>query len=376
MKEYVTSNISLRLLNQNRILNLLYNEGSLTQSEIKEKSGLSGPTVNSALQLYKEAGIFICGEALASSGGRKPMLLAFNYDYRYAIGLEIRKHHVDISIINLKGSCLAFKSIRKVFAMTDDYLKEVNGLVKELVKENGIAEERLLGIAMAFPGEISLSGDEITRATVLNIHNVPLSSFREAFDYPLLIEYGPNAAGFGAVFRDKSIDDAVYVVITDNGIAGSVVIDKKIYRGRTGKAGAFGHIALDPNGRICDCGRRGCWSACCALNVLTNNDEIKLKDFFAKVDEGDSKAKGLLDKYLHDLSSGLIDVRLAYDTDIIIGGKIAPYLCNYLDTIKEYVFSYPVLKDDEFEISLDMSSSSPMSLGAALMLADDFLKRN
>ena len=42
------------------------------------------------------------------------------------------------------------------------------------------------------------------------------------------------------------------------GVGGGVIIDGELWTGANGAAGAFGHIAVDPNGPLCRCGQRGC----------------------------------------------------------------------------------------------------------------------
>jgi len=364
---------SLRLLNLNKVLNQVYAAGSLTQAKIKEKSHLSGPTAIQCIQFFKEKGIFYEGKALASSGGRKPTLICFNYNYRYAVGIEVRSHHIDVAIVNLKGECVILKTVRLPFEQSSAYLKEVSRIVDELIEEN-IEKEKVIGICVAFPGEISLDKSRITRSTIFGMHDVSISNLKNYFHYPVQVEYGPNAASFGAAFKDRSLIDAVYVVVTDNGIAGSVVINKKIYRGNSGKAGAFGHIQLDSKGELCSCGRRGCWSACCSVTALTGEEEGNLKDFFVRVENGDRKASEALNRYIRNMAQGIANVHLAFDTDVIIGGKIVPYLDKYKDKLIEEVFSYPVLKEERFDIRLDMTSSSPMSEGAAAMLVENYLE--
>lgn len=364
---------SLRLLNLSKVLNLVYSGSSLTQAQIKEGSSLSGPTVNQCIRFFKDKGVFYEGKTLASSGGRKPTLICFDYDYRYAVGVEIRRHHIDIAIMNLKGECIASRTERLVYEQSAEHLRAIMAAVDELVSSS-VDSEKVLGISVAFPGEISLDRSTISRSTIFDMHNVSLDRFRKIFSYPVEIEYGPNAAGFGAVFKDKNLADTAYIVVTDNGIAGSIVIDKKIYRGNTGKAGAFGHIQLDPNGRLCSCGKRGCWSAACSLTALTGQDDPDVKDFFRRVDEGDHEANEALDRYIRDMAQGIVNVHLAYDTDVIIGGKIVPYLINCLDRLKEHVFQYPVLQGESFNIRLDMTSNSPMSEGAALMMVSEYLE--
>lgn len=75
-------------------------------------------------------------------------------------------------------------------------------------------------------------------------------------------------------------------------------MNNKIYSGLSGKSGAFGHIVLDPNGKECFCGGRGCWSAYCSLYNLIGNEEDKLQTFFEKLDAKDPESMKRWDEYL------------------------------------------------------------------------------
>ena len=78
LKEQQTfSNASVRIINRGRVLRLLFQEGSMTQLEIKNRLNLSGPTVTQILQFFKEAGLLREGDEIPSSGGRKPRPFEF-----------------------------------------------------------------------------------------------------------------------------------------------------------------------------------------------------------------------------------------------------------------------------------------------------------
>lgn len=371
MDDVVMSNTLLRTLNHKRVFRLLYNEGSLTQADIKEKSGLSGPTVAQCIQSFRQSGVFIDGEELASSGGRKPRMIAFNYDYRYSVGLEIRKHHVDICILNLKGDVIYFESFRLNFELNEEYLDSVNTLVEKVIKEH-VDREMVLGIGIAFPGEVSLDRQMITRSTLLNIRqSVSLASIQKHFDLPLILEYGPNAAAFGSTFINDNQNDLIYIVITNDGLGGSVIYDNKIYRGKNGKAAAFGHFAIRSNKD----NSIQSWSYLCAITTLTQDEDGDYKSFFKDIDTNKEKQNRLND-YLTYMAQGIASVKHAYDADIVIGGKIVPYLQPYLNQIKEYVFEFKSIdENDNFNISLDAHTSSPMAYGAALMIISQYFDK-
>ena len=102
------SNISVRLINEQRILQQLYWNGGQTQLTLRNELRLSSPTITQALQAFKEAGLVLEGPEAASSGGRKPRLITFNYSAFHAVGVEIRRHH--IAVVCRAGWCASTPS--------------------------------------------------------------------------------------------------------------------------------------------------------------------------------------------------------------------------------------------------------------------------
>ncbi|MBR0473421.1 MAG: ROK family protein [Erysipelotrichaceae bacterium] len=365
--------ISLKTINMQNIFELVYKEGSLLQNEIRDRSGLSGPTVSACLQYFRKVGVFIEGEELASSGGRKPRLIAFNYGFSYAVGIEIRMNHVDIRILNLKGEVVAGNVYRLAFKHEAAYWSQVSKYTEKEIKKN-VSRDKVIGIGIAFPGEISLDGQKIVRATVFGLKNVAISDIQRYFKLPITVEYGPNAAGYGITWRNHDIKDCVCIVVTNNGVAGSVINDNKIYRGKNGEAGAFGHFVLDNRHKQCFYGNNDTWSNYCAVSELTGQEDPDLPGFFEKLKAGDKDCENRWQEYITYMARGLATVKLAFDADIVIAGRISPYLNEYYDQLKKEVSSYPFLKDEDIDILIDVTSTSPMAEGAAMIVLTSFLE--
>lgn len=374
-QEQAVSNMSVRRINRVRVLKQLFRAGSLTQMDIKNQLGLSGPTVTQALQFFTGLGLLREGDEMPSSGGRRPRLIEFCYDAFYSAGVEIRHHHVDIQVIDLQGTVVVGKVYRLVFENTAEYWQRVNVLIKETVAAAPVSRP-LLGVGIAFPGEISVSKNMVSRSTVLACRNIPLNIARENVENVLSVEYGASAAGFGVVWREPSLQNAVYIVVTNSGVAGSVIVDNRIYRGTSNKPGAFGHIVLDPNGLPCFCGGRGCWSAYCSLRNLTQSEEPDLEQFFRELQAGSQEHIRRWEGYLNRFAQALANISLSFDTGIVIGGKLAPWLEPYMEDLKRRVADYPVLSEEELCIRTDTASLSPIAEGVALTLVSSFLDDN
>jgi glucokinase len=104
------------------------------------------------------------------------------------------------------------------------------------------------------------------RATVLfapNInwrHEALKDKVEQRVGLPVVVENDANAAAWGE-FRfgaGQGHDDVVCITL-GTGLGGGIVLGGRLYRGRFGIAGEFGHIRMVPDGLLCGCGSQGCW---------------------------------------------------------------------------------------------------------------------
>ncbi|MFD5317312.1 ROK family glucokinase [Streptomyces sp. NPDC127098] len=77
---------------------------------------------------------------------------------------------------------------------------------------------------------------------------------------PVVVENDANAAAWGEYrFGAGAGHDDVICVTLGTGIGGGIIVGGRLYRGRFGVAGEFGHVRVVPDGLLCGCGSQGCW---------------------------------------------------------------------------------------------------------------------
>ena len=87
--------------------------------------------------------------------------------------------------------------------------------------------------------------------------------------YPLLLDNEANLAARAEVeTADRAGVDHLVLLTGVVGVGAGVVTAGQLLRGVRGFAGEVGHLQLDPGGRRCGCGRRGCWETVAGLNAL------------------------------------------------------------------------------------------------------------
>jgi glucokinase len=163
---------------------------------------------------------------------------------------------------------------------------------------------------------------------------------------PVVFENDANVAAWGeyAVGAGKGADDMVFFTL-GTGIGGGIINQGKLLQGCGDNANELGHVIIYPDGRLCNCGQKGCveayasasWTAARAQeavetgeksslkDVLDLNGEITCKDVYEHLESGDELAKRITDETAKALA--LVCVNMLHTTEpgriVFAGGMIA-----------------------------------------------------
>jgi predicted NBD/HSP70 family sugar kinase len=371
--------------NKKMILNLLREKREMTKQNIAKEIGVSIPTVISNINelinegLVEEAGV---GD---SSGGRKPVIVKFKPDSKYAFGVEVDIHKVRIILINLDSEILEEEqfSIDKIIEDIS-IVKNIDGLIslicnciEEIIKRKKIDRGSILGAGVALPGTVNEEKLTLEWAPNLSVRNISFENMKETLGFPVYVENEANAAAIAELKLGvaKDMRNLVYISITE-GMGTGIVVQDYIYKGKNKKAGEFGHMTIIKDGRPCKCGKKGCWEQYASQSALIQSYNeaagefiTDLKGFFSKLEKDEAKALDIWDGYLEYLAAGIQNIILILDPHyIVIGGSISNYEHFLIDALKEKVFiKNSFFSSDDIKIFTSKLKSYSSVMGAALL---------
>src|ERR671910_811353 len=122
-----------------------------------------------------------------------------------------------------------------------------------------IGATKTLGVVVDVPGLVDARSGTVKHAVNLGVDGewLPVGQLlADLVGVPVLVENDVNAATLGAVALSGA-DDVVYLSI-GTGLAAGLVLEGRLRRGEHGAAGEIGHVPVDPQGVVCQCGQRGC----------------------------------------------------------------------------------------------------------------------
>lgn len=244
------------------VLRLIWEEKQISRAEIASLAGLSRSTVSEIISEILPGGLVAeVGEG-PSRGGRRPILLEFQDDVCVTLGIEMGGAHVAVALTDLRGRVLAWASeehpVRTDPVGTRRLIAE---LCARCLAQPEAAGRPLIGIGVAVPSPVDPADPNRLSSVVLPAwqENLGLEDLSARYGVPLLVD---NDANLGALAEywwglGRDTDNLVYIKVA-TGIGSGHIIDGEIYRGATGVAGEIGHVAIDPQGKRCICGLRGC----------------------------------------------------------------------------------------------------------------------
>lgn len=323
------------------ILSYMLNYGDTSKVELAKQLNLSMPTVLTNVNELMETGLVTEKGELESTGGRKAILIGLKKDYRYAIGVDITAHHLGIVLVDLCGEVLKQQRIRMKFDAELSYYMQ---LAEELKKIYDIQADsgKILGVGISLPGIINQKEKLLVKSHALNLENYSLKMIEQILATPVYYENDANAAMLAE--NPHRLKNSIYLSL-NNTLGGAVCMDGVLFTGQNRRAGEFGHMILVPGGKKCYCGKCGCADAYCAASVLTQGGKNKLDEFMESI-QTDVKAKAVWEEYLENLAILISNLRMSYDTDIILGGEVGGYLPDYMVELGRKIFKYNLFDDD------------------------------
>lgn len=368
------NNIQVRNTNKKRILKLLYKQTGMTKQEIAEILNLSLPTVSQILKELTQLGLVSKSGVAESSGGRKPALNTILYDAKFSSGIEVTQNHLKFVLIDLSGNLKYYRKLSLKYFNGKEYYDKVAQLFEAFLTENHIKRNKLLGVGIALPGIIREKDNVLEYAPTLKMHELPLKQYADVIGYKVKFGNEANLAGYAEVWSIEHIQDAVFLSI-NKGVGGAILINNSVYNGVNFRSGEFGHMTIVKNGLECSCGRRGCFEAYCSTKRLTGDKFDDIDGFFAALEHGDEQCKNIWEEYLDNLATGINNIRMILDSDVIIGGEIGQYIGKYIDCLNDKVRARNSFNDPADYIYISRFGGKAGAVGAALLFVDEFINR-
>lgn len=244
----------LRRGNARVLLRLLREHDPCSKADLVRLSGLSAPTISSAVALLEARGLVKYIGDGESKGGRPPGLLRFQARQAFVAGADIGGTSLRMMLADLNGAVIAQWSAD--FAAHQRTPRAVCALMRKglaaLCKEAKIPMKKILHITAGAPGITNVEAGVVVSAPNLSgWSEVPLRAMIEAsMGIPAAVENDTNLAAIGEQWRGaaEGIEDFVFTAL-GTGLGAGIFLRGRAYRGANWSAGEIGYMGRKGEGR-------------------------------------------------------------------------------------------------------------------------------
>jgi len=277
---------------------------------------------------------------------------------KYALGVDIGGTNIKLGIVSETGDII-FSTMLPTNREDgpDEVMFQLKKGIKETISQN---ELDIIGIGIGAAGSVSSE-----KGTVSNPPNIPgwgvvnvVDIIKKEFNLPICIDNDANAAAIGEMLYGAGKEFNSFALVTlGTGVGGGLILNRKIYQGDFGAAGEIGHISIDYNGRLCNCGSKGCVEAYVGnhylvdivkeelpehqdsiiLKLINNNTDLLTPKIICEAAvDGDEYALFIIERTGFYVGSALSSVSNLLDIDtFIIGGGVSAFGQPLLNSIKK-----------------------------------------
>ena len=197
------------------------------------------------------------------------------------VGVDIREVKTTFALVDIRGEIIAMDYFNTMdYPDISDYVSTLSEKIIMLVEENG-GYEKVRSVGISAPSGNYFTGSIEHAANMPWKGVVPLAAMlrdRLGLAVALANDAHVTALGEKAYGSAHGMKDFIVVSISHGGLGSCIFMDGKPHLGVSGFAGEVGHTCVEPNGRECGCGSKGCLETYCSDKGLAKTIEELLAD--------------------------------------------------------------------------------------------------
>ncbi len=264
---------------------------------------------------------------------------------------------------------------------------------RQAVENAHCGMDDITSVGIGSPGTIDPVAGVVEYWSNLDFHHVPLVDMvSERLGCPAVIENDANAAALGEYAAGAGKGSSSMVAITlGTGVGGGAVLDGKLYTGFNYAGMEAGHFVIEYNGRLCTCGRRGCFETYASATAIIKRarermegsresllwkltdgspEKLEARTVFDAAAQSDLLARELVEEYESYLACGITSLINIFQPEVFcVGGGVAGAGETLLAPVRTILDREDYARDSKHRTKLTLAQlgNDAGIIGAALL---------
>ena len=266
------------------IISHINQSGNSTITDLSKDLGTSVPKTTSLINELIQDGLIQDEGKLDSTGGRRASMFGLVPDACYFLGVDVKKFHINFGLMDFTKKMI-YQKEKVPFRLenTPESLENLIQLIKAFLGEGPSSKAQILGLGITLTGRINhKTGHSFS---FFHFKEEPLAEIiQNEIGIPTFLENDSRAMAYGE-FQSNELrkENNILFINMDYGMGMGILLDGKVYYGKSGFSGEFGHIPLFENEIICHCGKKGCLETEASGHALVRKFKEQIKKGFTSI---------------------------------------------------------------------------------------------
>jgi glucokinase len=189
---------------------------------------------------------------------------------QFCLAIDIGGTKLAIGLVDAAGAIVWQDRIRTPRATDPVALFRVIDDLVEIAAGQAAARGEVVACGVGCGGPMGPGGETVSPLNIPAWRDFPLRDrlvrsldrFAPTRQAPIRVDNDAKAFALGEGWIGAAQKERNFLaMVVSTGIGGGIVLDGRLLHGQTGNAGHIGHVIVEPAGRVCACGARGCLEA-------------------------------------------------------------------------------------------------------------------
>lgn len=378
------------------ILSLCEKLAGVSLAELARVLDTSIPRISRIVAEMVDDGFLVDLGKQESANGRKPSLYGLNPKAGYFVGTDVDEDDFTLAVMDFQGkvvcSCDGISySLRNTeesvlgFCAKVDEVLDAARVDKSLVRSYGVNLTGRVNFATGYSYSYFISEEKPIRAIL-----------EQGFGKPVSVENDSCGMAYGEYMTAMPGDTGTLLFLNlGRGLGMGMVMDGKLFTGKSGFSGEVGHFPLLDNNVLCRCGKRGCLETGASGIALrrmfierlrggqtsllspafNENRTVSISDILGAIDKEDITAIECMEEVGSTLGRAVAGLINIFNPDIVtIGGRLSAAERYLMPPLKSAVNKYSLnLVSSDTVIRVSQLGAKAGAIGAGLLAKNRLL---
>lgn len=273
---------NVKNFNKHAALDLIrFSATGMSRTDLAEKMGLTRAAVSLIVNDLLESGVVQEAESRSAPSGRPPIVLEVNPNRGLVGAIDMGATHMSIALADFTARIHQESEFPLEIKNGPEHcLAEADRNLRKMLAEQGLSITDLSAIGIGVPGPVITEAGMVVAPPIMPgwDHYPILSSLEKMWGCRVTLNNDAELGALGewAYGAGRGGKNIAYIKV-GSGIGAGLILNNQIYGGTTGAAGEIGHLTIDENGPLCNCGNHGCLEAFAGGHAIAKQGQLLVK---------------------------------------------------------------------------------------------------